>query len=77
MHTGVSRVGDLILERNMEDLAAYYENSDFRNETRKRLMETLLIAHSMGSATRPSDTILAGGPLHYDRIASWHAARKV
>ena len=58
MHTGVSRVGDLILERNLEDLAAYYDNSDFRNETRKRLMETLqahagkrimLIAHSMGS----------------------------
>jgi hypothetical protein len=58
MHTGVTRVGDFILERSMEDLAEYYENEQFRKRVRQRLVEKLqvhankrimLIAHSMGS----------------------------
>jgi hypothetical protein len=58
MHTGVARVGDFILERDLQDLAAYYEDQNFRNTARQRLHDKLrehagkrimLIAHSMGS----------------------------
>jgi Alpha/beta hydrolase of unknown function (DUF900) len=58
LHTGVTQVGDFVLERNLEDLAAYYDNKQFREDVRQRLIKTLqahagkrimLIAHSMGS----------------------------
>jgi hypothetical protein len=58
MHTGVDRVGDFILERNLRDLAAYYEDNNFRITARDRLTNKLkehagkrimLIGHSMGS----------------------------
>ena len=58
LHTGVDRVGDFVLERELQDLAAYYENGDFRSTVRQRLIDKLreyagkrimLIGHSMGS----------------------------
>ena len=58
LHTGVTRVGDFVLERELKDLAAYYEDEGFRTEVRARLRRKLeaykgsrimLIGHSMGS----------------------------
>jgi hypothetical protein len=58
IHTGVDRVGDFILERELQDLAAYYEDEHFRTAARERLINKLrehagkrimLIGHSMGS----------------------------
>jgi hypothetical protein len=58
VHTGVTSVGDFVLERHLQDLAAYYADSTFREAVRKRLTDKLkeykgtrimLIGHSMGS----------------------------
>lgn len=58
LHTGVTRVGDLVLERELKDLAAYYEDAGFRETARARVKDKLeeykgsrimLIGHSMGS----------------------------
>ena len=58
LHTGVTRVGDLVLERELKDLAAYYDDAGFRETVRARLKDKLqeyngsrimLIGHSMGS----------------------------
>ena len=58
LHTGVTRVGDLVLERELKDLAAYYDDAGFRDTVRARLKDKLqeykgsrimLIGHSMGS----------------------------
>ena len=58
LHTGVDRVGDFVLERNLHDLAAYYEDANFRDAVRQRLADKLkehtgtrimLIRHAMGS----------------------------
>ena len=58
LHTGVDKVGDFVLERELQDLAAYYEDANFRNTVRQRLLSKLnehagkrimLIGHSMGS----------------------------
>ena len=58
LHTGVDKVGDFVLERELQDLAAYYEDGNFRNTARQRLIGKLreragkrimLIGHSMGS----------------------------
>ena len=59
-HTGVANAADFVLEseREVGDLAAYYDNEVFRNDVRRRLAEKLkehankrimLVAHSMGS----------------------------
>jgi hypothetical protein len=58
VHTGVTSVGDFVLERELKDLAAYYADAAFRETVRKRLTDKLkeykgsrimLIGHSMGS----------------------------
>ena len=58
LHTGVEKVGDFVLERELQDLAAYYEDENFRSTARQRLIDKLrehtgkrimLIGHSMGS----------------------------
>jgi hypothetical protein len=58
VHTGVTKVGDFVLERELQDLAAYYANAGFRETVRGRLADKLklykgsrilLIGHSMGS----------------------------
>jgi hypothetical protein len=58
MHTGVTSVGDFVLERELRDLAAYYNDAQFRETVRTRLRDKLkqhkgsrimLIGHSMGS----------------------------
>ena len=58
LHTGVAHVGDFVLERELKDLAAYYEDMEFRNAVRGLLTTKLkeykqsrimLIGHSMGS----------------------------
>jgi hypothetical protein len=58
LHTGVDKVGDFVLERELQDLAAYYEDENFRSTARQRLIDKLrehagkrimLIGHSMGS----------------------------
>jgi hypothetical protein len=58
LHTGVDRVGDFVLEKDLQDLAAYYEDQNFRTTVRQRLIDKLkehagkrimLIGHSMGS----------------------------
>src|SRR6516225_6081339 len=58
LHTGVDKVGDFVLERELQDLAAYYEDENFRRTARQRLLDKLrehagkrimLIGHSMGS----------------------------
>src|SRR5260370_10951669 len=55
---GVDKVGDFVLERELQDLAAYYEDEHFRSTARQRLIDKLrehagkrimLIGHSMGS----------------------------
>ena len=57
-HTGVTNVGEFVLERELKDLAAYYEDAGFRETVRARLKDKLeeykqsrimLIAHSMGT----------------------------
>jgi hypothetical protein len=57
-HTGVTNVGKFVLERELKDLAAYYEDERFRETVRARLKDKLeeykqsrimLIAHSMGT----------------------------
>ena len=57
-HTGVTNVGEFVLERELKDLAVYYEDEGFRETVRARLKDKLeqykqsrimLIAHSMGS----------------------------
>lgn len=58
LHTGVDKVGDFVLERELQDLAAYYEDENFRSTARRLLIDKLrehagkrimLIGHSMGS----------------------------
>jgi len=58
VHTGVTKVGDFVLERELQDLAAYYADAGFRETVRGRLTDKLklyrgsrimLIGHSMGS----------------------------
>jgi hypothetical protein len=58
VHTGVTKVGDFVLERELQDLAAYYADVEFRETVRGRLTDKLklykgsrimLIGHSMGS----------------------------
>ena len=58
VHTGVTKVGDFVLERELQDLAAYYADAGFRETVRERLTDKLklckgsrilLIGHSMGS----------------------------
>jgi len=58
LHTGVSGVGDFVLDRELKDPAAYYEDPVFREAVRSRLKEKILqyrdrrimvIGHSMGS----------------------------
>jgi PGAP1-like protein len=58
LHTGVDKIGDFVLERELQDLAAYYEDENFRSIARQRLIDKLkehagkrimLIGHSMGS----------------------------
>jgi hypothetical protein len=58
VHTGVTKVGDFVLERELQDLAAYYADAEFRETVRGRLTDKLkqyrgsrimLIGHSMGS----------------------------
>jgi hypothetical protein len=58
IHTGVTSVGDFVLERELQDLAAYYTDTGFRQTVRGRLADKLklyrgsrimLIGHSMGS----------------------------
>ena len=36
LHTGVDKVGDFVLERELQDLAAYYEDENFRGTARQR-----------------------------------------
>jgi hypothetical protein len=57
LHTGVDKVGDFVLERDLQDLAAYYEDANFRNTVRQRMFDKLkehagkrimLIGHSIG-----------------------------
>jgi hypothetical protein len=58
VHTGVTGVGNFVLERQLQDLAEYYNNDQFRQTVRGRLTDKLkqyresrimLIGHSMGS----------------------------
>ena len=58
LHTGISRINDYVLERELTDLGAYYDDDGFRTTVRKRLRDKLLehrdrrimlIGHSMGS----------------------------
>jgi len=58
VHTGVTKVGEFVLERELQDLAAYYADVEFRETVRGRLTDKLklyrgsrimLIGHSMGS----------------------------
>src|SRR5205814_2761300 len=41
LHTGVTSVGDLVLERELKDLAAYYEDAGFRETVRALLKDKL------------------------------------
>jgi surfactin synthase thioesterase subunit len=54
----VDKIGDFVLEPELQDLAAYYEDENFRSTARQRLINKLkehagkrimLIGHSMGS----------------------------
>ena len=58
LHTGVTKVGDLVLEKELTDLAAYYDDDTFRMTVRNRLKtkiqqyrdrRIMVIGHSMGS----------------------------
>jgi pimeloyl-ACP methyl ester carboxylesterase len=58
LHAGVSQVGDLVLEKELTDLAAYYDDDTFRVTVRDRLKtkiqqyrdrRIMVIGHSMGS----------------------------
>src|SRR4051794_39011675 len=57
-HTGVSNIGAFVLERELTDLAGYYEDKVFQKKVRDRLLQKLkqykerrimLISHSMGT----------------------------
>src|SRR5690242_18461537 len=39
LHTGIDKVGDFVLERELQDLAAYYEDENFRKTARQRLTD--------------------------------------
>jgi hypothetical protein len=41
LHTGVDKVGDFVLERELQDFAAYYEDENFRGTARQRLIDKL------------------------------------
>jgi hypothetical protein len=63
LHTGVTRVGDLVLERELKDLAAYYDDAAFRETVRARLKDVLRRLGRDDPQFRVDHFVTIGSPL--------------